>query len=158
MSVGWSKLTFTPDSHALDALANAWAWRLQTPFQPVLFSAVGDMFFARDDGSVWWLNTGTAEVTHVASSVDHFREQLGTELADEWMLPDLVAGLHEAGKIPEPGECYTYVTLPIFAEGKYEVDNLNPVPAHEHFGLTGNIHQQIAGLPDGTQVKVQVAD
>ena len=48
-------------------------------------------------------------------------------------MPYLVEQLHAAGKVPESGECYTYVTLPVFAEGKYEVDNLNPVPAGEHF-------------------------
>jgi len=47
---------------AIEQLAEAWAWRLRVPFRPVLFSTLGDMFFARDDGAVWWLNTGTAEL------------------------------------------------------------------------------------------------
>jgi hypothetical protein len=119
----------------------------------VLFSIIGDMFFARDDGAVWWLNTGTAEVKRVADSIENFQEHLGTELADDWFLPDLVERLHAAGKLPEEGECYTYVTLPVFAEGKYEVDNLNPVPAAEHFAVTGHIHREIAALPDSAKLK-----
>ena len=62
--------------------------------------------------------------------------------------------MHAAGKIPEPGECYTYVTLPVFAEGKYEVDNLNPVPAGEHFSVTGHILHEIHELPDDAKVKL----
>src|SRR5687768_5314263 len=116
------------------------------------------MFFERESGEVFWLDAGTAEITSVAESRDRFRELLGGEQADEWFLPDLVERLHEAGKIPGEGCCYTYVTLPIFKEGKYEVDNLNPVPARSHFGLTGQLHQQLADVPDGAKVKIQVVD
>jgi len=153
MSVGWSSLTFEPTDDAIEQLAEAWAWRLKVPFRPVLFSTLGDMFFARDDGAVWWLNTGTAELTRVADSIEHFHERLATDVADEWFLPALIDKLQLAGKMREAGECYTYVTLPIFAEGKYEVDNLNPVSAAEHFELTGHIHRQIAELPDGAKVR-----
>ena len=153
MSVGWSSLTFEPTDDAIEQLAEAWAWRLKVPFRPVLFSTLGDMFFARDDGAVWWLNTGTAELTRVADSIEHFHERLATAVADEWFLPALIEKLQLAGKMREAGECYTYVTLPIFAEGKYEVDNLNPVSAAEHFELTGHIHRQIAELPDGAKVR-----
>jgi len=58
------------------------------------------------------------------------------------------------GKDPEPGECFTYVTLPVFAEGEYVVDNLNPVPAGEHFAITGHIHHEIAELPDDSKIKL----
>ena len=153
MSVGWSSLTFEPSDDAIEQLAEAWAWRLKDPFRPVLFSTLGDMFFARDDGAVWWLNTGTAELTQVADSIEHFKERLATDVADEWFLPALIDKLQMAGKLREPGECYTYVTLPIFTEGKYEVDNLNPVQAAEHFELTGHIHRQIAEMPDGAKMR-----
>ena len=46
------------------------------------------------------------------------------------------------------------MTLPVFAEGKYEVDNLNPVPAGEHFSVTGHILHEIAELPDEAKIKL----
>jgi len=151
MAVGWSSLTFEPTADAIQALAEAWAWLLKDPFRPVLFSTLGDMFFSRDDGAVWWLNTGTAEVTRVADSIEDFQEKLAGDVVNDWFLPHLVGDLHAAGKIPEEGECYSYVTLPIFKEGRYEVDNLNPVPAAEHFVVTGGIHREIAALPEGSR-------
>jgi hypothetical protein len=48
------------------------------------------------------------------------------------------------------------VTLPVFAEGTYEVDNLNPVRAREHFALTGGIHKDLQSYPDGSKVKLTV--
>jgi hypothetical protein len=155
MAISGADLTFTPNQDAIERLAEAWAWLLKEPFRPVLFSVVGDMFFEPDSGGIWWLNMGTAEITRVADSVEHFHEQLRTELADEWLMPALVEELHAAGKIPEPGECYTYVTLPVFAEGKYEVDNLNPVPAGEHFSVTGHILHEIDELPDDGKVPLR---
>lgn len=156
MSVSWSALTCTPDHDAIVELGTAWAWKLKEPFRPVLFSALGDMFFARDGGDIWWLNTGTAELTPVAASVEDFQKQLATPIADDWFLPPLIADLQAAGKVLQPGECYSYVIMPIFAEGKYEVDNLNPVPAREHFGLSGGIHKDLQTFPDGTKVKLKV--
>jgi hypothetical protein len=156
MSIGWSSLTFTPTDESVQQLAESWGWLIREPFVPVLFSTLGDVFFQPDSGGVWWLNTGTAEVTRVADSVSQFRELLGTEVVNEWFMPGLIEQLHAAGKIPETGECYTYVTLPIFAEGKYDVENLNPVPAHEHFSLTGRILCEIKSLPSGAKVKLNV--
>jgi hypothetical protein len=156
MAIGWSALTFTPSEDAIAQLAAAWKWLLKDPYTPVLFSTIGDMFFVRDAGDVWWLNTGTAEVTRVADHIDQFNDRLGTDIVDEWFLPLLVEQLHVAGKVPEEGECYTYVRLPIFEEGRYEVDNMNAVPASEHFSLTGEMHQQLRMMPDGNQVSVTI--
>lgn len=156
MSIGWSKLIFTPDIEAINEIASAWGWLIQEPFTPILFSVLGDMFFQKEAGNVFWLNTGTGEISAIADSLEEFKVLLGTETADDWFLPDLIAQLHEAGKIPAPGYCYTYITLPIFAQGKYEVANLIPVSAKEHFGITGHIHQKTQSLPDGAQVKLQV--
>ncbi len=143
MSIGFSALVCAPSEESVQQFVDSWGWLIREPFVPVLFSALGDVFLQPDSGGIWWLNTGTAEVTKVADSVDQFRELLATEMINEWFLPDLIEQLYAAGKVAEDGECYSYVTLPIFAEGKYEVDNLNPVPAYEHFALTGDIHREI---------------
>ena len=156
MSLGWSSLTFSPDAEAVQTLRAAWAWLITEPYKPVLFSVLGDPFLQVESGTILWLNTGTAELTEVARSWEHFVELLSTEQADEWFMPGLVEQLHGAGKVPGSGQCYTYVTLPIFVEGKYEVSNLNPVAAKEHFAFTGEVHQQIRNFPNGAQVKVVI--
>jgi hypothetical protein len=156
MGIGWSSLTFTPDDEAVRELSTSWDWLIQEPFTPILFSVLGDVFFHTESSGVWWLNTGTGEISLVADSVEQFREKLGTEIVEEWFLPSLVEQLHAAGKIPGPSCCYTYVTLPVFAEGKYEIQNLNPVPAKLHFAATGHLHKEFHSLPDGANVKLNV--
>lgn len=155
MKITWKDLSFLPSDEALSALRDAWAWFLPQRFEPVMASTLGDVFFQQDGPEVFWLNTGTAEITRVAASRSEFLELLRTEKADEWFMPHLIEQLKMAGKALKPDGCYTYVALPIFSEGKYEVSNLNPVQAAEHFGLTGEIHRQIRQLPDGSKVRLQ---
>ncbi|MET0935052.1 MAG: T6SS immunity protein Tdi1 domain-containing protein [Luteibacter sp.] len=156
MALTWNDLICTPDKEAIDALAESWNWQLGNAFTPLLFTAFGDMFFEADAGGIFWLNTGTGDVERVAESVPGFNNLLREDVADDWLLPGLVEALIEAGKVRAEGECYTFVTLPIFAEGEYTVENLNPVPAKEHFQLTGAILEQIDDLPDGADVNFDV--
>ena len=81
-------------------------------------------------------------------------ELLGGEEHNNWFMPNLIGELKGAGKMLEPDHCYTFVRLPIFKEGLYEVSNLNPVPAKQHFAVTGSVHRQLKDLPDGTQVEI----
>jgi hypothetical protein len=155
MPIPWSALTCTPPFEALHALGESWGWLVGEPFEPILFSALGDVFLTRGSGVVWWLNTGTGELTVVAASVAEFQTLLSTEKVNEWLLPELVAKLHAAGKILGPGECFTFITLPVFSQGRYEVTNMNPVPLREHFGFTGRIIRETEGHPDGAQVRVK---
>lgn len=157
MPLSWNELTCTPDEEAIKSLAASWEWQIGKDFTPLLFTALGDMFYQSDKGeAVYWLNTGTAEVERVADNVDAFNQLLREEIADEWLLPPLVEALIEAGKVCAEGECYTYVTLPVFAEGEYTVENFNPVPAREHFELTGSVLQELQDLPDGTNVNIDI--
>jgi Domain of unknown function (DUF1851) len=158
MAVDWSALTFTPSNEAIAQLRESWAWLLTEPFVPVLFSTIGDVFFEPASGGIWWLNAGTGDVTRVAGSVDQFRDLLATELADEWFMPGLIEQLHAAGKVPKAGQCYSYAILPIFAEGKYEVWNLRPMSAKDHFYSTAYVLCEARALPNGAKVKLKVVD
>jgi hypothetical protein len=153
--IGWSDLTVTPDEASLRTLRQSWNWLLGEDWSPVLFSIWGDVFL-RHENQVEWLNTGTGEITTVSEDEDAFREALATERGDDWFMPGLATALREAGKWPGEGECFTYAIYPIFAEGRYEVANFAVVPAREHFSLSGDLHRQLAELPDGTQVRLSV--
>ncbi|GAB3257840.1 T6SS immunity protein Tdi1 domain-containing protein [Chitinimonas naiadis] len=154
MSLSWSDLICTPDDDAIQHLLAAWGWLLDEPFSPLLFSSLGDMFFEKQSGGVYWLNTGTAEVTQVADTVDAFQALLGGEQTEEWFMPPLIEALHEAGLIPAQGQCYSYKVLPVFAEGKYEVDNFKLLAAGEHFTATAHVLKQIQALPDGSTIRL----
>jgi hypothetical protein len=147
-------VSFLPSEEALAELHAEWSWFLPRAFRPVMTSTLGDVFFQQDSEAVFWLNTGTATITQIAKSRADFLETLKTEHSNEWFMPELIRQLKEASKLLKPDYCYSYLILPIFAEGKFEVSNLNPVPAKEHFGLTGSVHRQLKDTPNGTRVKI----
>ena len=148
-----NQLVITPDNEAIDELKQAWSWLLPEHYQPILFTALGDMFFQVPSGDVHWLNTGTGEVTQVAANLSEFERHLETDLAVDWLLPDLIEQLVAAGKVLQPGQCYGFTILPIFREGTYTIDNLRPMSAKEHFVITGGLHKAIQDVPDGAKVQ-----
>ena len=154
----WSVITIQPPQSALSALRASWRWILGEVWTPLLFSAIGDVFFEVPAGSVWWLSTATGNLEQVAESRANFREFLGTDKANEWFLPGLVETLRSVGKILEPHQCYTYAILPVFAEGSFSAENMHPVSAAEHFSLTGHVHESIRQLPDGANVQIAIKE
>ena len=114
----------------------------------------------KPDGAVHWLDTGTGLVDKVASSRAHFEETMRTspDLVDEGFLPPVIERLHAAGKKAGAGECYGFAILPVFAEGKYEVDNMFVIPIAEQFVGMADVHRQLSELPDGASVEVKVVD
>lgn len=151
----WSELVFTPSSEAVAELRESWLWLLGSKWRPLLFSAVGDVFLQLEAGTVWWLSTATGSLEQVAESESEFIGLLGGEQVNEWFLPGLVEALQTAGKPLSPGQCYSYTTLPVFAEGSFSVENMYPLSAKEHFNLTGRVMKQIQSLPDGSKVLIK---
>lgn len=154
----WSDITLQPGQPALAALRDAWRWLLGEAWTPLLFSAIGDVFFKVPAGSVWWLSTATGSLEQVAETPTAFAALLATEKVDEWFLPGLVAALRDHGKCLGAGQCYGYTILPVFAEGSFSVENMGVASAAEHFAQSGHLHRQLRLLPDGASVRVTVQD
>ncbi len=150
----WSEVTITPTEEALASLCESWSWLLGESWQPLLFSAIGDVFLRLPAGTVWWLSTATGSLEQVAGSECEFADLLRGDRVDEWFLPGLVDALQAMGKRLSPGQCYSYTTLPVFAQGSFSAENMFPLSAAEHFSLTGRIMRQIQSLPDGANVSI----
>jgi hypothetical protein len=151
-------MTFKPSEASLTALRASWHWKIGEAWTPLLFSAIGDVFFQVPAGTVWWLNTATAELEQVAQSREQFESLLSGDQADEWFLPGLVDALRGQGKKLQDDECYTYAVLPVFAEGSFSAENMHPVKASEHFSASGRVHESICKLPDGARVQVTISE
>lgn len=159
----WTEIAFAPTADQIDAFTQAWSWRLEQPIRPFLSSMFGGVFGETPDGTVQWLECGTGLVEVVAPGRTDFDAFLGGERdavweqrVEEWFLTGLVARLQDAGLRPGPGQCYGLTVLPIFKGGTYTLDNIFVCPITEWFGLTGDLHRQVAELPDGAEVRLIV--
>jgi len=63
----------------------------------------------------------------------------------------LFADLRDAGRTLGPGQVFSWRTPPALG-GELVADNLEPTDVAVHFSLTGQIHRQIADLPEGTPI------
>lgn len=160
MSIIWQDIAFQLEPDIAREAGKAWSWLVPEPWEPIVCSMVAGVFLEKPDSEVHWLDTGTGLVEQVASTRVQFEEIMRSspDLLDEWFLPPLVERLHAAGKRPAVGECYGFTILPIFAEGKYDTDNMFVVPVREQLIGMADIHRQLNELPEGVSVQIKVTD
>jgi hypothetical protein len=137
-------------------LLSGWDWLVPPEISVWLMNRFGDLFLILPDGSIHMLDVGGGSLTKLAESRDEFTRIIDEdENADDWLMIPLVDQLVTAGRVLEPGQCYSFVTPPILG-GEYSVENTMVVPILEHFGLYGSYHEQLRGVPDGTKVVLKV--
>ncbi|BAV45794.1 Putative uncharacterized protein [Mesorhizobium loti] len=160
MNITWREIAFQLEPDVAQKAAKAWSWLLPEPWTPLVCSMVGGLFVERPNSGVHWLDTGTGLVEQVARSRTDFEEMIRTAAnrVDEWFLPPLVERLHAAGKKPKAGECYGFTILPVFAEGKFDVENMFVIPVTEQFIGMADLHRQLNELPDTSKVRIKVVD
>jgi hypothetical protein len=140
-----------------DALAS-WRWKVGDSSQVVALSLSGDIFFKDGSGSVHWLDTGAGTTELIALSEVEFWAVLGDpSRAADLLLQQVVELFLQANGPFPPGKCLGYKTLPVLG-GDYAGANRVLMPAAEHFAFTGDVHQQIKDLPDGTNIEFTVVD
>ena len=160
MNISWRDIAFQLEPAIAREAARAWSWLVPEPWEPIVCSTVAGIFLEQPNGEILWLDTGTGSVEKIAQNRPQFEEVLRSspDLVNEWFLPPLVERLHAAGKKPKEGECYGFTILPVFAEGKYDADNMFVVPVAEQFVGVADLHRQLSVLPDGSTVQVKVTD
>jgi len=138
-----------------DLLAG-WAWLVPGEFTVWFANRFGDLFILFDDGSVHRMDVGRGSLEKVAESRDRFANAIDEgNNANEWLMIPLVDKLVDAGVTLRPGQCYSYLRLPVLG-GDYTVRNTRVVSFAQHYKAFGPIHEGIKDLPDGTRAKFEV--
>ena len=134
-----------------------WAWLLpQDEFTIWLMNRYGDLFLIFEDGTVHMLDVGNGSLEKLAESRDEFGRRIDDgDNANIWLMITLVNSLVEAGKLLDPGRCYSFISPPVLG-GEYSVENTATLSVAEHYGVYASIHNQIKDLPDGAQVRLRV--
>lgn len=152
MKIELDDLIINFQSEISDRLTEDWTWLLGTNKKVILVTAIGDMFLTSDNGNIFWLDVGQGKLEMVANDKREFEERLtDIEQINEWFMIDLTTQLRLSDKKLKDGQIYSYKKLPIIG-GKYSVDNFEPTDIEVHFSISGQIHNQIKDLPDGTKI------
>jgi hypothetical protein len=139
-------------------LLEEWSWLVPPEFTVRLLTRAGDLFIELPDGSFHILETGGGELKRVAESHDELRRKLAQpDIARDWLMIPVIDRLVADGCLLGPNQCYGFRKLPILGGG-YDAQDRVLRPIAEHFGVCGSLHRQVAGLPDGAQVRIEVTD
>lgn len=134
-------------------LLSAWQWLIGTSKLPVLIAASGDAFVQdTSDGSVHVLDVGSGAMHQVASSFEEFQALLqDNDFVVDYFAVEMIGDLRASGCILKAGEIYSFKQPPVLG-GDYVLSNIEPTDIEVHFSIAGQIHEQVAALPDGTPV------
>lgn len=140
------------------ALLEEWSWLLPSGSRAFLLTRAGDLFVESPDQSIHMLDVGVGELQRVANDQNEFNQMVNDpEIARQWLMIPIVDQLVANGSALKPEQCYGFRKLPIFG-GTYSIENRVVLPIREHLGASGCLLQQVAELPDGAKVRIEVTE
>jgi hypothetical protein len=147
---------FPTDQLDVERLLADWRWLCPQNLTLIARSVYGDLFLQDHEGRVFWLDVAVGRFTEVADSEKEFLERANApEAREEWFGESDERSGAEKGLIPGPGECIGFSVPLALAEGGSS-DTPYIADLYEHISFLGDLHRQIANLPDGTKVQLKV--
>lgn len=136
----------------------AWGWTGLEPDQIVGDNDFGNLMAKDQSGRYWRLCPEDLYCKVVALSREEldrlFEDQ---EFLQDWHMSGLVQQARERLGPLRPGFKYC-LKIPGVLGGEYGGDNLATISLSGLISASGNIAQQVDGLPDGAQVKFSIID
>jgi hypothetical protein len=159
--MNWEQLAIDVKGLDCDRLLSDWRWLVPKSLKPFSLTMFGDWFFEDDSGRVIFLDTVSAELSMIAPSRSVFMIERETpDNLAQWFMADLAMLCWENGLRPGPNQCLSFKIPPVLS-GLLEVDNIEVCDLMVHESISGQIHQQVKGIPEGTvitQIKVDGQD
>jgi hypothetical protein len=144
------------DHLEVERLLAEWKWLCPRRMTLVGRTAFGDLFLCDEDGLVFWLNTAVGKLIQVAESEAQFREQAeSSEKRKEWFAEPDQEACARRGLKPNYSQCVGFSVPLVFAESGSS-DTAYIADLYEYVSFLGDLHRQIASLPDGSKVRLRV--
>jgi hypothetical protein len=154
----WTFLTIDVNGLDCDRLLSDWRWLVPDTLAPFALTMFGDWFFEDCAGRVFFLDTVSAQLSHIAPSrAAFFVEREKPENLDQWFMADLAMLCWERGLRPGEGQCLSFKLPPVLS-GPLEVDNVEVCDLMVHECILGQIHRGVKDLPEGTVINRFLVD
>ncbi|WFC40549.1 T6SS immunity protein Tdi1 domain-containing protein [Pseudoxanthomonas sp. SE1] len=136
----------------------AWGWTGLEPSQIVGDNDFGNLMVKDQSGRYWRLCPEDLYCKVVAQSREELdRLSQDQEFLRDWYMSELVQQARERLGPLGPGFKYC-LKIPGALGGEYSGDNLAVISLSGLISASGDVAQQIEGLPDGAQVKLSIVD
>ena len=139
-----------------ERLLRDWRWLCPQSLKVIQRNVFGDLFLTDEAGRVHLLDVGSGDFCLIAESVPEFTELAkNPKTREEWFAEREANTAAQRGLVPGPGQCIGFYPPVVSAE----CDGLNSAyvtDLYDNVGWLGDMHRQIATLPDGVKVKIVV--
>src|SRR5205823_7666897 len=127
MSLTWADLIIENlTGEQLRQWIEPWAGVVGGSVAPAFLNKFGAWFLRRPEGHVEMLDVFTGTICRVADSYEGFAAEVNQQWWQSvYLISELVLRLHEASKVPGPGQCYALAPHP--ALGGPNPSNGDPV-------------------------------
>lgn len=150
--VTWDDLTIDLTNIDVREVYEDWNWLVNEKIMPLMMTKFGDLFFIKENGKVYFLDTIEGEVKSICNSKEEFVAFINQkENIENYLLSYIIVDLINNNHIPSSKECYSFETPPILG-GKIEADNVTIMSILVSISITGQIHRQVKDLPEGAAI------
>jgi hypothetical protein len=150
----WMANQWPVDVLDVERLLVDWRWLCPQTVTLINRSAYGDLFLRDEAGTVFWLDLATGSLSQIADSEPQFLAlSEDADKLEEWFAESDTRDAAERGLIPGPSQCIGFSVPLVFAESASE-NMAYIVDIYDHVGFLGDLHRQIATMPDGAKVKL----
>jgi len=141
----------------IEAIKNSWGWTGLDPLEVIAMNEFGNLLIRDKSACIWRLCPEDLYCKIVAPSETEYRDLLeNAEFIDDWEMKTLVQAVREMLGVLEEGRRYC-LKLPGPVGGTYSSDNLTTLRLIELIEFSGYLANQIKDIPDGTQIRLDVA-
>ena len=105
MDIEWAQLVIPKSAYDPATVLCGWADILDPTLSVLLPTRLGHLFLSRADGTVWFLNTWSGELTQVSESYEQFRVRVAEDddFMSRYLMPEVVAALLGCHRTAKPG-------------------------------------------------------
>ncbi len=142
----------------VSAIAESWGWAGLQPKVIIADNAFGNLIVEDRDGCFWRITPEELSCEVVAKSRPELEDLLrDPDFLGGWNMKALVHAASASVGPLGPGRKYC-LKLPGVLGGKYEVANLGSISELELIRVSGDMARQIAELPDGANVRLEITE
>jgi hypothetical protein len=131
-----------------ERLMKTWLWLCHETTTLTARNVYGDLFLTNPAGVIYRLDIGDGTLTAIADSKSAFEELL-VDKGNEWFPEQTVNGV-----MPDSAHCIGFKIPVVFEQSADVQQNAYVADLYEYVAFMGNLHQQLADVPDGGKVRI----
>lgn len=146
---------FEVDGLDTERLLAEWRWLCPNRLRMVARNVFGELFLQHESGAIFRLNTTTGKFSKVSESESEFQTLAKREKCSEWFAESESLAYERLGLTPNSSQCIGFPVPAVFAEGG-RPDTAYVADLYEYVSFLGDLHRQIASVPDGSKVELKI--